>query len=388
MKHSNYSVPSVYVAACAGIAIFGVIMLALGAIMTPLTERIPQAVTLPQYLSVGIIIGTIFFGPVVDKFGYKWLLIGASVLALAGLIGLANCGQMMALRICMILLGIGGGILNGETNALVADIYEDPKRGKMMSIMSAFYCVGALCWTLACSFIADYTIPLTVASVLIGCFILYFCVIPFPKAKPQGQIAYTESIRLLKYPMILLFAVLLFFQSGLEAISGNYTAKFLTDNGVSMSAATLALTLLTVGMLFGRIALSLLMEKVRDIVLLSGYLMVALVGALLMYCAGADSYLPYVSTVLLGFGVSATFPVILARIGSAFSWVTGSAISIAMFLGLCGNYSLNFLAGRTFQQGNQELFPLFLVGAVVVMLAVLPVATRVSSRFIDKRKSL
>ncbi len=386
MENKSYSVPKVFVAACAGIAIFGVIMLALGAIMNPLTLRIPQAVTLPQFLSIGIIVGTIFFGPVVDKFGYKGLMIAASVLALGGLLGLANFGQMALLRVSMIVLGIGGGILNGATNALVSDIYEDPKRGKMMSIMSSFYCVGALCWTLSCSLIEDYVVPLTVASILIVLFIVYFCCISFPKAKPQGQVAYTDSIRLLRYPVILLFSAVLFFQSGLEAISGNYTAKFLTDNGLTNSAATLALTLLTVGMLIGRVGLSILMGRFKDLTLLAGFLVVALFGAGMMYFADASVILPYLSTLLMGIGVSATFPVILARVGSAFSHMTGSAISIAMLLGLCGNYSLNFLAGKTFQVGYSNLFPIFLVLAVVAMLVVLPVATRSAQRFAEKKK--
>lgn len=386
MENKSYSVPKVFVAACAGIAIFGVIMLALGAIMNPLTLRIPQAVTLPQFLSIGIIVGTIFFGPVVDKFGYKGLMIAASVLALGGLLGLANFGQMALLRVSMIVLGIGGGILNGATNALVSDIYEDPKRGKMMSIMSSFYCVGALCWTLSCSLIEDYVVPLTVASILIVLFIVYFCCISFPKAKPQGQVAYTDSIRLLRYPVILLFSAVLFFQSGLEAISGNYTAKFLTDNGLTNSAATLALTLLTVGMLIGRVGLSILMGRFKDLALLAGFLVVALFGAGMMYFADASVILPYLSTLLMGIGVSATFPVILARVGSAFSHMTGSAISIAMLLGLCGNYSLNFLAGKTFQVGYSNLFPIFLVLAVVAMLVVLPVATQTAQRFAEKKK--
>lgn len=386
MENKSYSVPKVFVAACAGIAIFGVIMLALGAIMNPLTLRIPQAVTLPQFLSIGIIVGTIFFGPVVDKFGYKGLMIVASVLALGGLLGLANFGQMALLRVSMIVLGIGGGILNGATNALVSDIYEDPKRGKMMSIMSSFYCVGALCWTLSCSLIEDYVVPLTVASILIVLFIVYFCCISFPKAKPQGQVAYTDSIRLLRYPVILLFSAVLFFQSGLEAISGNYTAKFLTDNGLTNSAATLALTLLTVGMLIGRVGLSILMGRFKDLALLAGFLVVALFGAGMMYFADASVILPYLSTLLMGIGVSATFPVILARVGSAFSHMTGSAISIAMLLGLCGNYSLNFMAGKTFQVGYSNLFPIFLVLAVVCMLVILPMATRTAQRFAEKKK--
>jgi MFS family permease len=148
--------------------------------------------------------------------------------------------------------------------------------------------------------------------------------------------------------------------------------------------ATLALTLLTVGMLIGRVGLSVLMGRFKDVALLAGFLVVALLGALTMYFADASVILPYVSTLLLGIGVSATFPVILARVGSAFSRMTGSAISIAMFLGLCGNYSLNFVAGRTFQAGNSNLFPVFLILAVVLMLAVLPIATRVAKNFTEK----
>ena len=108
----NYSVSKVFVAACAGIAIFGVAMLALGAILSSLEARIPGAVQLPKYLSVGIIIGTLLFGPVVDKFGYKWILITASIAALAGLVGLALINDIALLTICIIVLGIGGGILN------------------------------------------------------------------------------------------------------------------------------------------------------------------------------------------------------------------------------------------------------------------------------------
>lgn len=49
--------------------------LALGVLLPPLNEIYPNANILAPIMSAGIIMGTLIFGPVMDKFGYKWLLI-------------------------------------------------------------------------------------------------------------------------------------------------------------------------------------------------------------------------------------------------------------------------------------------------------------------------
>ena len=55
--------------------------LALGVLLPPLNEIYPNANILAPIMSAGIIVGTLIFGPVMDKFGYKCLLIsGAAVL--------------------------------------------------------------------------------------------------------------------------------------------------------------------------------------------------------------------------------------------------------------------------------------------------------------------
>ena len=61
METASYSGKRVFVAACAGMAVFGVVMLALGSIMEPLKARVPQAYSLPQYLSIGLLAGTLLF---------------------------------------------------------------------------------------------------------------------------------------------------------------------------------------------------------------------------------------------------------------------------------------------------------------------------------------
>ena len=170
----NYNPSAVFAAACAGMGFFGVAMLSLGPIMGRIGELGVNAAALSPTLTVGIIIGTLLFGPVVDKFGYKGLTIISSILALVGLLGLTFFSTDFTLQASICSLGIGGGVLNGLTNALVSDIYDDSNRGTRLSILGAFYCVGALLWTLLNYFIADYHIPLFVMSAVMACFIIYF----------------------------------------------------------------------------------------------------------------------------------------------------------------------------------------------------------------------
>ena len=221
----GYSTSSVFVSACAGMAFFGVAMLSLAPILGQLNGIVDGANGLPSTMSLGILLGTIVFGPVVDRFGYKWLLALSSVLALAGLQGLANFREIGMLHLSIFCLGIGGGILNGETNALVSDIYDDDKRGGRLGLLGAFYCVGALLWTLLNYFIVDFTITLNAVSAVMAAFIVFFVFTRFPAAKPSENVSMRKTAGLLRYPALILFAVILFFESGFEGAQGNFTVS-------------------------------------------------------------------------------------------------------------------------------------------------------------------
>ncbi|MDR2804854.1 MAG: MFS transporter [Dysgonamonadaceae bacterium] len=372
--NNEYNKTLVFIAACAGLAFFGVTMLALGPVLSHLGEG---ANALPATLSVGIIIGTVIFGPVVDKFGYKGLLIIGSVLALCGIQGLANLTTMSLLHLSMLMLGVGGGILNGETNALVAEIYDDQMRGGRLSVLGAFYCIGALLWTLLNYFIEDnYVLPLNAISVIMGMFIVFFIGIRFPLPKPYNNVSVSKTLGLLKYPALILFAFLLFFQSGFEGITGNFTIRFLEKTrNVAANAATLSLTGFTVGMLIGRLPLGFLMKKWSDSTTLYLYLCVALAGVALLYFAPSMGWM-YVATALIGYGVGATYPVVFNYLGGAFRELSGTVFSIAIFIGLCGQFAFNKITGVLFDREQFDYFPVALALAVVMMLVLLPIAKR------------
>ena len=377
----KYSTPLVFMAACAGMSFFGITMLSLGPILGPLNALVEGANALPSTMSIGIIIGTILFGPVVDKFGYKWLLILASACALGGVQGLASFNEIRMLHCSIFLLGLGGGILNGLTNALVSDIYDDDKRGGRLGLLGAFYCIGALLWTLLNYFIPDFRIPLNAVSIIMAILIVSFIFIAFPKAKPQENVSLKKSLGLLKYPALILFAVVLFFQCAFEGTSGNFTVQYLSNvGGMDNSTATLAMTWFTIGMLCGRLPLGNIMNKLKELGTLYLYLGVALAGVILFFIEASGTAAVYTAMVLIGFGAGATFPVVLNFIGSAFRELSGTAFSIALFIGLCGQSLGNKFMGMQFDGASYTSLPVTLIICVVVMVILVPLAVKVSKK--------
>lgn len=380
MTKKEYSTSAVFVAACAGMGFFGVTMLSLGPLLGRIAELGVNANALPSILTVGIIIGTLVFGPVVDKFGYKWLTIISSVFALAGVLGLSAFSTDLLLQASICCLGIGGGVLNGLTNALVSDIYDDDKRGGRLSILGAFYCIGALLWTLMNFFIADYHVTLYIMSAVMLCFIVFFFLIAFPQAKPAGEVSVGKTFGLFKYPALLLFGFVLFFQSGFEGASGDFTVSYLTaTERMTTAAATLAMTWFTIGMLAGRLLLGSVMKKAGDIGTFYSYLGIALVGVALFYFS-SSAIGTYAAMALIGFGVGATFPVVLNYVGGTFRNLSGTAISIAVFIALVGQFTLKRITGAAFSCGAYWMLPLVLAAAIVIMMSLVPVSIKVGNK--------
>ena len=135
----------VFAGACAGMLLFGVTLITLGSIATDLQARyLLDAIstgTLFSILPIGILAGSLIFGPVIDRFGYKLLLILACLGMFAGFQGIAFASSLSALKISIFVFGVGSGIIYGATNALVADISEK-HRGANLSLLGVFFGLG------------------------------------------------------------------------------------------------------------------------------------------------------------------------------------------------------------------------------------------------------
>ena len=104
---SSYNKNLVFTAACIGMCFFGISMITLGAVLPSLTTKLAldnlQATALVTFLPLGLLGGSLLFGPIVDRFGHKALLLLSCLVVLLGLEGIAFFTSIPLLQVSITL---------------------------------------------------------------------------------------------------------------------------------------------------------------------------------------------------------------------------------------------------------------------------------------------
>lgn len=354
-----------------GMIFFGVSFVIMGAVLPSLIDKFgldtTSASTLAGLLPLGILIGSVIFGPVIDRFGYKILIITASLVTMAGLELLAFCNTAQMARFSIFLIGLGGGTLNGLTNALVSDISDDKSRASNLSILGLFYTVGAIAIPLLFATLSKSTTYVTIVSsagALVLLPVIFYFLVQFPEAKFKQGIPISKMASLLKEPFLIILSFVLFFQSGLEGISNNWIPAYLEGiSGVERNMAMYGLTAIILGVGAGRLVLGFLLRIVsRYITLLTSMIISASGMVILTYSGNPALIIP--GTFMLGLGFASTFPVILGEVGEKYKEMSGTAFSIALVIALTGNTLLNLMVGMV-SLGN---FHYIVIGCTIAII--------------------
>lgn len=362
----SYQRNLVFAAACMGMLLFGMVFLSLGSVNNMLADRFHLdnngIGTLTALLPLGILSGSLIFGPIVDRFGYKWMLAICSFLVLAGLEGMAFAGSENWIRFFVFLIGFGGGVLNGATNALAADVSAG-QRGARLSLLGVFFGIGALGMPGALAFLSKrFSIAAIVAGMGAGVLLplIYFLVITFPPPKQRGRgFAPGESLALLREPVFLFAGLALAVQSGMEGMSNDWTTRYFKtvvlagqENDGNIEFKTLlGLMALTGAMVATRTALGFLLKHVSSARVLFGSIAITAAGALLLKLGnGYPSALA--AALFIGCGLAACFPVALGWVGDLYPERSGTAFSMVFVVALLGNMSINKTLGAIAQHSK------------------------------------
>jgi fucose permease len=384
---TKYNNKLVYIAACTGMSFFGIAFIVMGSVLPSLTERyaldMVGASSLVTFLPAGVLLGSLIFGPVADRFGYKALLTGSTISALLGLEGLAFSDDLDILRFCIFLIGLGGGMLNGATNALVSDISEDKNRGSRLSILGVFYGIGALGIPFLLGALAQfysYQVILQRTGLFMFLCVICFIVIKFPEPKFKQGFPIKKALILIKEPLLLTMSFFLFFQSGLEGLFNNWTTSYLEGTtSIDKSNVILSLTFFVSGMTIARLLLSYLLRMVKHSRILTGGITIALSGIIILsYSSGF--YMAATGLFLAGAGLAAGFPVMIGIIGSVYKEATGTAIGIALFIALSGNTILNYVMGYISKAFEISSFSLFIIALLVLQAVVICTNSKIINR--------
>jgi len=385
MNTTGYNRKLVFVEACAAIFIFGIAIITLGSTLPQLTvefglQEIDKG-SLASFLPFGILAGSLVFGPVVDKYSYKYLLSVSILLVIAGFEIIAFAGHFYQLGIAFFLIGAGGGAINGATSALVSDLSEDAgeSKGANLSILGVFFGLGSLGMPVLLNMLSkwfNYKEVLSGLGFLMVLPLIFTIYIAYPAPKQAQSMTLKSLSTFLKNATLILLGVVLFFQSGWESLVNNWSTTYLVGSmefteKMALSMLTLYVFVFTVG----RFSLGILLNKVsgKRAIIISTLL--ATMGAIILVFS-VNRPMIIVAIVLLGIGLAAGFPVMLGYIGDKFAAWSGTAFSITLSIALIGNILINYLTGYITNSKGISVFPYILVGAGVLTTAFIFIALR------------
>jgi MFS family permease len=341
----------IFWSSCAGMLLFGIVLITLGSVIPDLRAKTGMdevsSGALFSLMQFGILAGSMIFGPVVDKYSYRMLLSLSCVFMAAGFLGIALAHSQGILRVYGFLIGLGGGAVNGATNALVSDISEKDK-GAKLSLLGVAFGVGALGMPLILGLMSDvfsFEVILVSVAVLTAATGLLFLVIKFPPPKQPYGFPVARSMNMLKDGFLLMIAFFLFVQSSFEGILNNWTTTYLIDYmSVSENISLYALSAFVAGMAVMRIFIGTVFRSLPERKLLLVSFTFILSGLVLL--RWGNSIVPAISgLVLLGAGLAAGFPVMLGLTGTRYAELSGTAFSLVLFIALIGNMTVNYSMG-------------------------------------------
>jgi FHS family glucose/mannose:H+ symporter-like MFS transporter len=377
----------IFFAACAGMFLFGVTMVSLGSMLPDIIMKYNlseiAAGTLTSLLPAGILAGSILFGPITDRYGYKYLLIISTIFIIAALEGLAFTQDFFLLRMYIIFIGFTGGMINGATNALVNDISSEG-RSANLSLLGVFYGIGALGMP---ALIGLFSATLTVSVIIAGLGfimvipVIYFFLISFPKPKVTQKYPLKESFRMLKDPVLIMMGLFLFFQSGLEGVTTNWTTTYVRSFIMeSKDVALFALSGYMLSFTLARIFLGWILRKIPSS--LVQFISIGAAGTgifILMF--SRDYALSVAGLVLLGAGFAAGFPILLGYVGEVYRKLSGTAFSFVLVIALIGNITFNYSMGLIFKYfGIRYVSSLLLFCLAMLLLVFLMVLNNIKHK--------
>ena len=372
-----------FASACAGMFCFGIVLALLGTLfgLPEVRQRLAlDAVrqgTLLALLYAGLLISTPLVGPVIDGLGHKVVLVVSSLMVTASFVGFMLAHSFSAAAAASVVLGLGGGGLNTSTNALTSDLYVED-RAQQLNLLGMFFGVGALfipllTATISKTFSASQIIAFAVALAA-ACFLVYLA-LPFPPAREGHRFALGELLQVARYPGVLLFAAVLFFESGNEAVIGGWTSTYIGSLGASPQVATWILSCYWAGLMLGRLGAIPALRRVGKWQLIFACAATAFLGYALLVTTGSLALIA-AGVLIVGLAYSAIYPTALAMVGDRYTRFAGSVFSLLFTLALFGGILFPWSVGRVSQSTGIRagmLVPVAGSAVICVLLLVLKI---------------
>lgn len=201
----------------------------------------------------------------------------------------------------------------------------------------------------------------------------------FPAPKQRHALPVAEMPRFARSPLVIAFAALLFFESGVEFTLGGFVSTYLVRQmAVSAAAASWVLAAFWASIMISRALRGRLAES-RDL-----YRTLALCAA--GACAGAvlaaiapGMWTAAAAFVLCGTSLAGVYPAVLAIAGAKFASHSGTVFGILFAVALAGGMALPWAAGQIGGAAGLRWVFALAAAAFAVILMLSRIARRISA---------
>lgn len=357
--------------------IFGIVLFLMGAMLPTLHVSNTHVINLGSVPLIGILIATVFAGPILDLHGAKQMMVVALLLIAGSLAILPALHRYWQLEVCCLGYGLGGGILNTATNVLIADLNSE-SRASALNLLGFFFSGGAVLAPLLMSAAGLGLAPATALRLLAGvtaAILIPVLVFRFPEPLRAG-IQLRDLFSVLNQPLVWLFGAILIFESGSENCIFVWSGKIATDVlHTSQARGSIALAALGAALGVGRLLAILWLRLLGNAgtIWLSAVLILFGVAS----ADGAKSLSEMIfSMAVIGFGIAGIYPTVLGIAGNSFSGETGTVFGAIIALGLIGGAAGPTIGGFVARSGMLHVLWIPAVSAIAVGVLIAVVDVR------------
>lgn len=313
---------------------------------------------------------------ITQKTGTGKLVLSSILLTAMGLIGFAFTKNFFLLIVAALPLGFGAGAIDTSVNNYVSSNLK----AHHMNWLHAFWGMGATLGPIIMGVVLDNHFSwrngyLIIGSIqLILAFILLFS-LPLWKQNEQ-KVAIEPNKSKLSFGALLkqkgvMWSLLSFlFYVGIEGTIFLWGSSYLVEiKSVTAASASFILSLFFASITLGRIISGFVTFWLSNPKLLLLSESILLIG-ICTVAIGRGSIL-YIGFILIGLGCAAIFPTMMHETPERFgARNSGAIIGFQVAFGYVGVTILPPLLGILFQRVSMNLFPLFLVGFVLILIVV------------------
>lgn len=273
----------------------------------------------------------------------------------------------------LLLTGLGSGILQVAVFHSISSAYETHPAATL-NLAGTLYGLGCLTSSLLVAstlFEWQVTWILLGLAVIPGVYAVLYFRAPFPVEPVPEQADIRVVLADFRNPAAILFALLLFFQSGNEGALAGWLALFLTQRlGISPATALSLLAIYWLALIVGRVAAQWILPRVHHGRLLLASVFVPMFACLILSLTN-NLFGAITGVILAGGGFSMILPLVVEKIGYRFPYfhpvLFNGIFSLALTGAMLAPASLGVLAQ---QFGIGVVMGLPLIGSIMVLLLV------------------